>query len=129
MSDERIPPALLGDRRLRAVSPEVRAADGTPEERVTREEEVPLLAFHPERKAPRCVAWSVEYVERAGAAGDAIAMDEEPVDDAWLVQRDPERLPLFAEVLVERAVALVHENRRARDALEERRFSCTRATA
>ena len=40
---------------------------------------------------------------------------------AGLSSVDPERLPLLVEVLVERPVALVHEDRSARDALEERR--------
>ena len=110
----------LQDLRRRA-APEVRASDRATKKGVAGEEHVAVLAVHPEAEAPRRVPRRVDDLELSLAAGDPVPGRESPVDDAGRVQRQAERLPLRGEILVERPVARVHEDRRARDALDQRR--------
>ena len=110
----------LQDLRRRP-PPEVRAADGPPEKCVTGKEHVTVVTGHLEAEAAGRVAGRVEDLELVFAARDAVAMHEEPVDDAGGIQREAERLPLFEKVVIQRPIAFMQQDGGARDALEERR--------
>lgn len=139
VADEGVQARLVADRRLLAVPGEdeevprqgqeagldrpdevvprptweVRPPDGTPEERVSREEDG-LVAFEAETDAARRVTWGVDDLQGTTPARDPVPVSERAGHGPGGLDGDPEHPPPPREVAVQRKVPLVHQDRRSR---------------